>query len=123
MTTEEFIRRINVAVYDTSVNGTLSLLEKPPGRRPSETLVALSQWFNQLSPYDKERVNDAIQLSVWETVFGMLAVLDGVRSIREAGEEAGSFELRYNTQGQSYLLNKSTGEFLHDIFSAQVPPL
>jgi hypothetical protein len=57
-----------------------------------------------------------------QAVFGMLTVLDGVKAIREAGEETGTLELRYITQGRSILINDPTGEFLHDLFGEQVPP-
>jgi hypothetical protein len=52
----------------------------------------------------------------------MLTVLDGVTSIRRAEEEDGAFELRYQREGQSALLNDPNGEFLHDLFAQQVPP-
>jgi hypothetical protein len=121
MTSEEFIRRIRIAVYDSSVEGTFSLLEKPPCRRPAPALIALSQWFNQLPFDEKEHIEATIRLAVRNAIFGMLTVLDGVRSIREAGEEVGSLELRYNLDRQSDLLNDPTGEFLHDLFAEQVP--
>jgi hypothetical protein len=122
MTSEEFVRRIRLAVYEPAIEGCLSLLEKPPGRRPAESIVALSQWYNQLPPDDKERVRATIQMGVGKAVFGMLTVLDGVRAIREAGEETGTLELRYITGGRSILINDPTGEFLHDLFNEQVPP-
>jgi hypothetical protein len=45
MTSTDFISRIVIAVYKSSIEGTLSLLENPPGRRPSQNLVSLSQWY------------------------------------------------------------------------------
>ena len=122
MTSEEFVKRIQIAVYESAIRVSLSLLEKPPGRRPSQALVELSQWRNRLSPEDKEHVRATIELAVGNAVFGMLTVLDGEASIREAEEEVGSLELRFNTEGQSVLLNDPDGEPLHDIFGALVPP-
>jgi hypothetical protein len=122
MTSAEFIRRIQIAVYESSIDGTVSLLEKPPGRRPSPSLVALSQWYNNLPSSDKERVRASIQLAVRTAVFGILTVLDGVRSIREAGEEKGSLNLRYTAGTESVLLNSPDSELLHDIFASLVPP-
>jgi hypothetical protein len=55
-------------------------------------------------------------------VFEILAILDGVSSIREAGEEPGSFELKYTAGSESVLLNAPVGEFLHDLFAGEVPP-
>jgi hypothetical protein len=122
MTSDEFIRRIRMVVYDSMVRGTIALLEKPPGRRPHQGLVRLSQWFNQLSPEDKDYVEKTIQLSVRDAIFQFLTVLDGVVAFREADEEPGSFELWYKTPEESVLLNGPRGEFLHDIFAAEVPP-
>jgi len=121
MTSAQFIRCVRMAVYDSAVEGVLSLLEKPPGRRPSQVHVALSQWFTQLSPDDKARVGKIIELSAGQAVFGMLTVLDGVTSIREGGEK-GILELRDKTEGLSVLLNDPAGEPLHDLFAELVPP-
>jgi hypothetical protein len=122
MTSEEFITRIRKAVYEPAIQGSLLLLQKPPGRRPQQAVVELSQWFNRASPGDKERIREVIQLAVRASVFGMLTVLDGVAAIREAGEERGTLELRYITEGHSVLLNDPTSDFLHDLFAEQVPP-
>lgn len=123
MTSEQFIERIRTAVYESTADDIVSILRNPPGRKPSTNLVALSAWFNQLSPEDEEQVRRVIQLSVRDAVFGMLAVIDGVASIRELGEEEGSLELRFISPTRSVVLNDSSGEFLHDLFAEQVPPL
>jgi hypothetical protein len=117
MNKEEFVKRIEKVVHESVVEGTLVLLQKPPGRRPSAALVELSQWFNQLSADDREHVRATIHLAVRDAVFEMLTVLDGVTSIREPGEEVGTLELWYGTKGESTLLNGPTGEFLHDLFA------
>jgi hypothetical protein len=122
MTGEEFIKRIRVAVYEPSIDGTITLLKEPPGRRPSPQLSAESKWFNGLTASDKEHLRAAIELAARGAIFGMLAVLDGVTPIRESGEEAGSFELRYTTSTTSDLLNDPAREFLHDLFVAEIPP-
>lgn len=122
MMAEDFIKRVQMAVYDSTIQGALSLLEKPPGRRPSPGLVRLSQWFNRLSPEDREHVRGVIQMAAGDAVFGMLTVLDGERSIREAGEPLGVLELRYRAGEQSILLNDPAAPPLHDLFAEQVPP-
>lgn len=121
MTSAEFVDRIKRAVYSPALEGTLSLLVSPPGRRPSSALVELSQWFNRLPADDQERVRQTIQLGVRGAVFGMLTTLDGARSILEPGE-TGSLELRYESDEGSVLLNDPTGEALHDLFADFVPP-
>ncbi len=122
MTSADFIQRVRIAVYESAIAGTLSLLHNPPGRRPSDALVELSQWFNQHSPDDKERIRGIIQLAVRDAVFEILTVLDGMSAIRKADEEIGFLELRYTTKGQSFLLNDPGGDPLHDLFAEQVPP-
>jgi len=115
MTNAEFIERFRLAVYESSIKAVTDLLQKPPGRRPPESLVALSRWFNQLSPDDRDRVRATIQLATHQAVFGMLTVLDGARSITVAGE-AGSIEVRYKTEEQSIPLNDPEGDALHELF-------
>ena len=117
MTSEEFVKRIHTAVYESAIGVSLTLLEHPPGRSPSPALVALSQWFRGLSPEDKRHVRMAIRFAVGNAVFGVLTVLDGERAIRVAEEECGSLELRYETSDRSVLLNDPEGKPLHDIFS------
>ena len=121
MTSEQFIKRIRIAVHDPAIEGSVSWLEKPPGRRPSGVLVDLSHWYSRLLPEDRDRVRRTIELAVRKAVFGMLTVLDGDRSIREAGEPLGLLELRYKVDEQSVLLNDPAAAPLHDLFMEQVP--
>jgi hypothetical protein len=121
MTSDEFVDRIRKAVYDSAVEDSLSLLQHPPGRRPSSTLLELSRWFNQLPNSDQERIHATVQLAVGQAVFGMLTVLDGDRSIRQLGE-TGLLQLLYTQDNRSVLLNDPHREALHDLFAKQVPP-
>jgi len=122
MTTEEFIQCVGRAVYEPSIDGTIGILEQPPGRKPHERLVALSHWFNQLPTEQRAYVQSVIELVAHGTVFGMLAVLDGVRSVNRVGEE-GTLELRHVTREHSTLLNDPEGMLMHDLFSGQFPCL
>lgn len=121
MTSDEFVRRIQRAVYESSISGSLSLLEKPPGRRPSQRLVELSRWFGHLGPEDKEYLRATIEMAVHGAVFQMLTVLDGVTSVHETGEERGRFELWYKSGTNAVLLNSPADENLHDLFVQYVP--
>jgi hypothetical protein len=121
MTAIEFVERIRLVVYNVTVTGCLSLMQKPPGKRPSTQLQALSQWFNQLPDADKAKVQDVVKLAARQSVFGVFAVLDGVRQVEDS-ENKGVLELRYCKDGQSQLINDSNTEPLHDIFSQIVPP-
>jgi hypothetical protein len=123
MTSEDFVKRIQMAVHDSAIDGTISLLDKVPGRRPSPALIRLSEWFHRLPLEDQEEVKAVIRLAVGNAVFGILAVLDGVKSIRKPEEKVGTLELHYIVEGQSTLLNDPNGEELHDIFVGEVPPM
>ena len=122
MTAIEFIKCIKQVVYDSSVNGCVSLLQKPPGRKPSEKLVELSRYVNQLSEYDKEMMYSIIKLASSQAIFGLLAVIDGVRQFEDS-ESKGSFDLRFNKDGNSVIINDPNEEYLHDLFNQQVPPM
>jgi hypothetical protein len=116
MTPEEFIAQIRQVVYKSAASGTMSLIEKPPGRKPPENLVALSKWFSQLPDSDKDMVRKAITLAAHGATFGMLAVLDGVRQIEDSPLK-GRLELHYIKGDQRTLLNEPSAEALHDLFN------
>jgi hypothetical protein len=122
MTPEEFIINIRQVVFDSAVNGTLSVIQKAPGRKPSENLVVLSQWFMQLSDAEKEIFRSAIALAAHQATFGMLAVLDGSRQIDD-GPAQGTLELRYLKNGRNVLLNGPDSAPLHDLFNQQEAPI
>jgi len=105
MDKNQFVDAIVAAVYRVSIAGVTRLLRQPPGRRPREDLVALSEWYNQLPAQDRSRVHDVIRLSVDQSVFGFLSALDGVRTL---GEDV---ELRSST---GHVL--SADHDLHDLF-------
>jgi hypothetical protein len=81
----------------------------------------VSQWFNQLPDADKAKVQDVVKLATRQSVFGVFAVLDGVRQV-DGSENKGVLELRYCKNGQSQLINDSNTQPLHDIFNQIVPP-
>jgi len=122
MTASKFIGIIKRVVYDSSVRGCFSLLQKPPGRKPSPKLEELSQYVNHLSDHEKEMIYSIIELASKQTIFGLLAVFDGVRQVEDS-ETKGTFELIFNKAGNSVLINDPNEEYLHDLFNQQVPPL
>jgi hypothetical protein len=119
MTQEEFIAGIRRAVYESAIKGTLSIIQKPPGRRPSDHLVNLSNWVAGLSDTNKIHLEAIVELAARQAVFGMLAVLDGVRRV-EGEEMDGSFELWFKKGEEEILLNAPNGEYLHDLFNQQI---
>lgn len=113
MNAEEFIDAVYLVVYESAVKGTMKQLAHPSGRRPRPDLVELSAWFNELSEADKKRVGDVARLAADHAVFGVLAVLDGVRVI----DDGGRTELYIRT-GDGTLLNDPPE--LHDLFRWKV---
>ncbi len=121
MTSIEFTEKISEVVYDSTVSGCVSIMQKPPGRSPSLQMQELSEWFNQLSEFDRDKVKAVIELTSRQSIFGMLAVIDGVRQV-DCSDNKGILELRYLNDGHSQLLNDPKAESLHDIFNQLVPP-
>jgi len=115
MNSIEFINAIKEAVGDSAVNGTIKNLENVPGKKPAEQLVILSNWYKELSKIDKKMLAELIQVTVNSSIFGFLAVLDGVRVVEDRPDK-GQFELYYVNDGNKILLNDTDMEYLHDLY-------
>lgn len=114
MNSEEFVESIKRHVMDAAVEDTIANLKNPPGRRASPQEQARSAWYNSLSDAELAQVNSAIAVAVHESLFGLLAVLDGARTIDDA---KGRFELTY-VADQRTLLNDPQAIGLHDLLNA-----
>jgi hypothetical protein len=119
MTTEAFISTIKSVVHDSAVDGIVQQLEHPAGRRPPQRVVELSVWFSALPAPDRDRVKEVVEMAVHAGVFGLLAVLDGVRAVEDVPNK-GTLEVVYRGGGERDLLTKPDGELLHDIYQGQV---
>lgn len=118
---EEFVQVLRTEVFDSAVSDVISSLEAPPGRRPSSALVDASRWFTALESTDRAFVESVIRMAAHSAVFGVLAMLDGVRVID--GPPHGDLELRYvSADGRESRLNP-VGAELHDTFNGLVRPL
>lgn len=118
MNASEFVTLIRSEVQDSAADGTILLLQRPPGRRPAPALVSLSQWFNALPEADRQRVREVADMASHGAVFGFLAVLDGARVIEDEPEK-GTFELRYVKGERTTLLTDPSEPLLHDILQQQ----
>ena len=114
MDSREFVDVLRLVVRDGAVSEVLSTLQRPPGRRPPQSLRESSAWYNSLDDQQKQILSVVLQDAVDRAVFGVLCVLDGVRAI-ENDSEKGRLELRYVKNG-SVLLNPSQGEMLHEMW-------
>ncbi|WP_440904805.1 hypothetical protein ACMZOO_00845 [Catenovulum sp. SX2] len=110
MEVDQFTKLIKEVVSQAAVEDTIANLESPPGRRPSESLVKHSAWYNSLSSENQLMLKQVLIEAVDEAIFGLFCVVDGARSISEVGQ-ANNITLSVNGKA----LNSSS-EFLHDSY-------
>jgi hypothetical protein len=119
MTPEEFVNVLREVVLARAVDSTLEAIKDPPGRRPARELVEANAWFVGLSEQDRAHLRGVATLVAQQTVFGMLAVLDGARVVEDT-QEKGEFHLYFCKGGEEWELNPSNGIPLHDLLN-QLP--
>lgn len=115
MTPEEFVRAVDVVVHKAAATGTVDILQKPPGRRPSPELAELSRWFHGLGPDDKAAVSRVASLAAGQATYNFLLVLDGILAVEPAGEK-GSLGLYYEKGEARAQLNGAADEQLSFLF-------
>ena len=113
MNREEFVRELKQNCSKAAVSDCITMLDKPPGRKPEQNLLNLSEWFKALSGPDRACVIEAMRMAADTTLFGVLCVLDGVRSIESTSEKT-QFTLHASKAGEVTVLSPSD-DFLHDI--------
>jgi hypothetical protein len=114
MKQQTFVDALRQHVNAAAVEGVLAVLQSPPGRRPGPEVRELSGWYLGLTPRDRERVRALLTLTGHHVLFGVLAVLDGVRAIEGPGPK-GHFELRYvSPSGESTTLVGAGAPLLHE---------
>jgi hypothetical protein len=114
MNSEDFVEALRRHVGDAAIEATIANLKKPPGRGVSPRERARSDWYNRLPAVDVEHVNGLIAEAVQHTLFGVLVVLDGARTVDDKG---GRFELTYIAD-RRVLLNNPEEIGLHDLLNA-----
>tara|TARA_R110000824_G_C15090974_1_gene665347 strand:+ start:585 stop:944 length:360 start_codon:yes stop_codon:yes gene_type:complete len=119
MKSEEFIEAVKDVVKNAAIEDVKSNLESPPGRRVSKTESECSEWYNRLKEDEKGNVNAVIESAVNEAIFGLLAVLDGVRPICSAhNTNKGELVLIYRDQQGESVLNAPDKIGLHDLYNS-----
>ncbi len=113
MNSEDFVAALKRHVRDAAIEDTIANLKQPPGRRVPPKEQIRSDWYNTLSSEDAAQVNSIIATAVHEALFGLLAIIDGVRTI---GDANGRFELAYLAD-QRIVLNDSQAIGLHDLLN------
>ncbi len=110
-----FVELITKIVRDAGVEDCINLLSSPPGKKPPDWLVEISNWFNNLGESDREMVLKIIKFSMDTGIFGFFCVLDGVRKI---DEDNGHLTLLYSKENSELKINDSETEYLHEIFNS-----
>lgn len=119
MTSEEFVEAVRQHVQHSAAEETLENLRAPPGRSVAKDVRARSVWYNGLDPEAAAHVGRIVESAAHAAVFGLFAILDGVRTIDDAG---GEFELTYVGE-KRLVLNDPAAIGLHELLNAteQVP--
>ena len=117
MTPSEFVQSLKTECADAAVCDCLSLLQEPPGRKPAQSLVTLSNWYRGLSPDDQANVVAAMREAADSTLFGVLCVLDGVRVVEHQPVKS-EFRLTATRNGLGSVISPGP-EYLHDILRAE----
>lgn len=114
---ESFIDEIYQQISLDGLELITSTLCSPPGRKPKETLVKLSEYFNNKSEQEKEIIKEIIQFSINSTIFDMLCIFDGVTKLDENIED---IKLSVMMGNKEYLLNDIEQQYLHDLFNIKI---
>ena len=114
MNPQDFVDALRQVVMSAAVTDVVSMVERPPGRRPAAELLQLSGWYNSLTEDKREMVRRLSELVARHAVFGVLSVLDGARQIEPEGAK-GHLELRYVKDGAEEVLSGPAGVALHEL--------
>ena len=114
MNARDFVAAIRNIVMDAAVTDTMSVVQRPPGKRPAVDLVELSAWYNGLSDADRAMLKRMLTIVARNAVFGFFAVLDGSRQVDPAAGANDYFELRH-VHGETDVLSGPKGESLHEL--------
>jgi hypothetical protein len=95
MNAQDFVAAIRSVVMDAAVADTLSVMKRPPGRRPADELVELGAWYDGLGDSERAMLNRVLALVARNAVFGLFAVLDGARKVDPDATVQDYFELRH----------------------------
>lgn len=114
---DQFVQLIIDNVRTPAIEGSAKILRDPPGKRPSADLVELSRWFTGLTSADQALVIRAMTTAVDDALFGVMATLDGARSINPRPGTVQRLVLHAELEdGRSRRLNEED-EDLHDLYN------
>ena len=115
MNAVDFVDSIRTLVRDAAVVGAISLVERPPGRSPRADRMDLSAWYEALTEDDRLKVTRMLEMVAHGAVFGLLAVLDGSRTVVTQDGTPEYFELRHVHGANEEILSGPHGAVLHEL--------
>jgi hypothetical protein len=110
---QKLVDLLKLVVRDAAAEDEMSVLAKPPRRKPSSELLEQSAWYHSLRDDEKRILSSIVFDTATGAVFGFLCVLDGVRQI-ENGPDKGRFELRYIKDGSAWVISPEQN-MLHEL--------
>jgi hypothetical protein len=115
---EGFVELVVDHVRDPAVLDAVENFTNPPGRSPSPELIEMSQWFRGLAEHDRRQVIRAMAEAVDNGLFGVMCLLDGVRSVNPRPGILQRLEVHAVLEdGRRRQLNvEGDGEELHDLY-------
>lgn len=115
MKQNDFVDVLRVEAINAAVMDTLAILEDPPGRQPDPELVELAAWFDDLPAEHRGLLRRVLEHATRSAVFGVLAILDGVRQSEGVGPK-GHYELRHvDADGRVEVLLATETSPLHEL--------
>lgn len=120
MTQEEFIAVVRRWAFEDAVGeGAIG----PVGRKPHQALVVLWDWYTALPERDKTLVRHAMRISAYGALFGVFAMIDGVRQVDDSPH--GELRLTYvDPDGTEQQLSGPGPDLdeLHSLWAAEAFP-
>jgi hypothetical protein len=120
MTQEEFIAVVRRGAYEGAA-GDSAL--KPAGCKPHQVLVTLWDWYTALPERDQALVRHAMRISAYGALFGVFAMIDGVRQVDDPPH--GELKLTYVApDGTEHPLSGMGSDLdeLHSLWTTEVFP-
>ncbi|MDN7908191.1 hypothetical protein QZM18_29315 [Burkholderia diffusa] len=115
MNTEEFVAAIRTHVQEQAANDLVRTFIAPPGRRPRDLLIKVSEWRARLPSDEQRLLDEVIAESVRVALFGLFAVIDGARVVDENVDRFIITAVGYD--GTKTELNEDTAVDLHSEFA------
>ncbi|WP_263915068.1 hypothetical protein [Achromobacter sp. 79A6] len=115
MNRQEFIAAIKRHVQQQAVDDLIATYIAPPGRRPSDQLSKIAQWRARLTVNEQSLFDAVISESVRVALFGVFAVVDGVRCVDQGVDRFIISAQDYS--GNRQAINEDEALDLHDEFA------